>query len=311
MYDIDQPDLPALLTRFRALVDEYRGRMSVGELFVGTTEGAAALTTDRHLVFDWELLTRPWSAASFASAIRRRERAFGPDRWPTVVLSNHDQPRQASRLVASAGLPASDRDAVAKAAAVVLLTLRGTPFLYYGEEIGMGDVAIPPAESVDPPAARVGPDFPWWDRSQARTPLPWGDGPNGGFSASPPWLRLGDDVARRNVATQAADPDSVLSCYRRLLTARRTLRSLQEGRLRLVHVEDPTVLAFIRDDPGPASVVMVAFGRDGAEVAVPGRAGQPWRPVAGTHGDPPDRLVGGARVALRPFEGIVSVVEAG
>jgi len=310
-YDIDQPDLPALLARFRAMVDGYPGRMSVGELFVGSTEDAAALTTDRHLVFDWELLSRPWSASAFAAAIRRRERAFGPDRWPTVVLSNHDQPRQATRLLGSAGLPGSDRDAVAKAAAVLLLTIRGTPFMYYGEEIGMGDVVIPPAESVDPPAARVDPDFRWWDRSQARTPLPWGPGPDAGFTTGHPWLRLGPDVDRRNVAAQSSDPDSVLAAYRLLLAARRTQPSLQEGRLRLLRVVDPTVLAYVRDGPGPSVLVMVAFGRDGGQITVPGRSGRRWRPIVGTHLDLPDRLIGGARVGLRPFEGVVAVAEVG
>ena len=88
----------------------------------------------------------------------------------------------------------------------MLLTLRGTPFLYYGEEIGMGDVAIPPEESVDPPARRASPDFPWWDRSQARTPMPWTGGPGAGFTTGRPWQRIAPDAVTRNVAAQLADP---------------------------------------------------------------------------------------------------------
>lgn len=307
-YDIDQPDLPALLDRFRTVVDEWPGRMTVGELFVGTTEGAAALTTDRHLVFDWELLTRPWQAAAFAAAIRRRERAFGSDRWPTVVLSNHDQPRHASRLLASAGLGPEHQDAVAKAAAVLLLTLRGTPFLYYGEELGMGDVAIPPAESIDAPASRVGPDFPWWDRSASRTPMPWTAEPGSGFTSGRPWLRFGPDVAHRNVATQAADPDSVLACYERLLAARRTTRALQDGSLTLVRTGDPTVLGYRRDVAGSGALVLISFGPNpGVARIVEPVAGAVWRAVAGSHRDLPERLLPGARIHLRPFEAIVAV----
>ena len=222
--------------RFRAVVDSYPDRMSVGELFVGTTEGAANLTEDRHLVFDWELITRPWSAAAFEAAVRRRERAFGDERWPTVVLSNHDQPRQASRLADSVGAVGAARDAIARAAGLFSLTVRGTPFLYYGEELGMGDVDVPPEESIDEPARHVSPDFPWWDRSHCRTPMPWTPEPGAGFTTGTPWLRFGPDVETRNVAAQGADPDSVLAAYRRILAVRRTLPALQVGALRLALV---------------------------------------------------------------------------
>ena len=307
-HDIDQPDLPALIGRFRAVVDAYPGTMSVGEMFVGTTEGAAALTADRHLVFDWELLTRPWSAGAFRSAIRRRERAFGDDRWPTVVLSNHDQPRHASRLAGTVGATGATRDAIARAAAVLLLTMRGTPFLYYGEEIGMGDVDVPPDESIDPPAARVSTDFEWWDRSRSRTPMPWSGGPHGGFSATRPWLRLGDDTAERNVETQSLDPDSVLACYRRLLAARRMTPSLQDGRLRLVPTADPDVLAYRRLGSGPDVLVAIAFGADGGAVRLSRLArGGRWRVLVGTHRDLPHIPGSAQSVALRGYEGLVLV----
>ncbi len=275
-------------------------------MFVGTTEGAAALTADRHLVFDWELLTRPWSASAFAAAIRRRERAFGPDRWPTVVLSNHDQPRQASRLAATVDGGEVDRDAIAKAAAVLTLTMRGTPFLYYGEEIGMGDVAVPPEESVDPAARHVGPDFRWWDRSQSRTPMPWSGDPGAGFTAGRPWLRLGNDVRTRNVATQAADPDSVLACYRRLITARSRTPSLQDGTIALVRTGRPDVLAYRRRGSGAEALVIVAFARSGATVTMPpAAAGHTWRPLVGTHIDLPSSVAPGRALALRGYEGLV------
>lgn len=304
IHDIDQPDLPDLIGRFRATVDALPGRMSVGELFTGSTERAAEITTDRHLVFDWELINQPWQAAAFRRAIERRERAFG-DRWPTVVLSNHDQPRHASRLASSVGVGDGDRDSIAKAAAVLLLTLRGTPFLYYGEEIGLGDVDIPPEESIDPPAARVGPDFTWWDRSQARTPMPWTGEPGGGFSTGTPWLRLGPDVATRNVAAQAHHPDSVLSCYRRLLRTRRELPSLQDGDLRVVDVGDPDVLGMRRVGSGRGVFAAVAFTASGAEITLPPADGLPWRPVAGTHPDVPETA--GRTLRIRGFEGLILV----
>ncbi|HEX5147726.1 MAG TPA: alpha-amylase family glycosyl hydrolase [Candidatus Limnocylindrales bacterium] len=309
-YDIDQPDQPALIARFREIVDLAPGRMSVGEMFVGTTEGAAALTTDRHLVFDWELLTQPWRADAFRAAILRRERAFGPDRWPTIVLSNHDQSRHISRLAASIDATDDEHDAVAKAAATIELTMRGTPFLYYGEEIGMGDVRIPPEESIDPPAARVDADFQWWDRSQSRTPLPWSGGKGAGFTTGWPWLRLGDDADTRNVAAQRADPDSVLACYRRLLAARSRQPSLQDGALDLVDVGDPTVLAYRRRGSGDEVLVLVAFDRRGASVRVPPpRLRGTWRPIVGTHRELPAGVGSASPHRLRPFEGLVLVAE--
>jgi alpha-glucosidase len=308
-YDIDQPDLPELMARFRAVLDAQPGRMSVGELFTGTTERAADLTTERHLVFDWELLTRPWSAAAFRAAILRHERAFREGRWPTVVLSNHDQPRHASRLAASAGGGPAIQDAVAKAAAVLLLTMRGTPFVYYGEELGLGDVPIAPNESIDSVASNIGPDFPWWDRSPARTPMPWRSGPGAGFTTGQPWLRLGSDADRRNVQAQTGDPMSVLGTYRRLLAARRSSRSLQEGSIALLRTGDPTVLGYRRVHPGsPEVMVLVAFGPGEGHVTIPRSVGtRTWRPIVGTHPDVPDLLAPGSELRLRPYEGIVAL----
>jgi len=311
-YDIDQPDLPALLDHFRAVVDEHPGRMSVGEMFVGTTESAAALTAPRHLVFDWELLTRPWSAAAFRSAIRRRERAFRNGRWPTSVLSNHDQPRHASRLADSVGATGSHRDGIAKAAAALLFTLRGTPFLYYGEEVGMGDVPVPRNESIDAPASRVGPDFRWWDRSQSRTPMPWSGGPGAGFTTGTPWLRVGPDAAVRNVAAQAADPDSVLTAYRRLTAARRQHPALQAGDLRLVRTLDPDVLAYRRSAGSEEALVVVDFADRQTDVVLPRpRRGGAWEYVAGTHRDPAAPADAAGTLRLRPFEAVILVARRG
>src|SRR5829696_1328753 len=311
LYNFDQPDLPQLLGRFRALVDSYPGTMSVGELFAGPTEAAAALTVDRHLVFDWELITRPWSAGAFRAAIRRRERAFGPDRWPTAVLSNHDQPRHASRLAATAGLESErDRDAVARAAAVLVLTQRGTPFVYYGEELGMGDVAVTPDESIDDAATHVAPGFSWWDRSQSRTPMPWTGEPGAGFTTGTPWLKLGPDTATRNVQAQLADPDSVLGCYRRIIATRRAQRSLQDGSLAIIEQTDPDVLAYRRRGSGDDVLVAVSFGGDGGAVRLPPPPkGRRWRTVVGATRDPVQPDGDGHHVRLQGIDAVILVAE--
>ena len=175
----------------------------------------------------------------------RRERGrVRAERWPAVALSNHDQPRHAGRFADP------DRDAIARAAAVLLLTLRGTPFLYYGEEIALGNIRVPRKEIVDPPARRYWPLPLWWNRDGCRSPMPWTGEPNGGFTTGQPWLRLAPDHAIRNVAAQAADPGSVLSTYRRLLALRRTLPALQVGSFRWVVRARESVLAYRRDAAG-------------------------------------------------------------
>jgi alpha-glucosidase len=282
-YDRDQPDLKDLIERFRAMVDAFPGRMTVGELFDGQIEQAAALTAPRHLVFDWELLGTQWTAAAVNAALARREAVFGNGLWPTVVLSNHDQSRHATRLVAS--VSGHDPDAVAKAAAVLLLTVRGTPFIYYGEEIGMEDVVIPPEESVDPPAARVGPDFAWWDRSRCRTPMPWSGGPGAGFTTGRPWLRMGDDTTTRNVAAQLADERSVLALYRRLTALRAALPALQIGAFELLPSSGGGIVAYTRATAAQTLVIVLNLARTEATWRAPDPpAGARWQAVLSTSG---------------------------
>ncbi len=291
-HDRNQPDLEGFLAEFRAIVDEVPGRMTVGELFDDPLEAGVGHSQPRHLVFEFGLLQQPWQAEPLADVIDQREARYGPERWPTVVLSNHDQPRQASRLAKG-----PERDAVAKAAAVLLLTLRGTPFLYYGEEIGLGDVKVPRKEIVDPPARRYWPLPLWWNRDQCRAPMPWTAGPNGGFTTGRPWLRLAPDHATRNVADQSADPGSVLSAYRTLLALRRTLLPLQVGSFKWVIRARDGVLAYRRDAPGEAVLVAINLGADPVSVAFgdPATAALTWEPVYST--DP-------AAAGRRPLDGI-------
>jgi alpha-glucosidase len=304
--DRDQPDFPAFIGRFRAILDEDPGRMSVGELFDGTVETAAGLTSGSHLVFDWALIEASWTASAVRAAIEAREEAFGDGRWPTAVLSNHDRPRHASRLAGSIG--AGDADAVARAAAVLLLTVRGTPFLYYGEELGMRDVEIAPEESVDPPAFRFGPGSHWWDRSRCRTPMPWSDGPGSGFTTGRPWLRLGPDVEERNVEVQLADSRSILSTYRRLLALRAATPALQVGSLRMHPDGTGDVVAYTREVPGAQILVLLNLGRGVSEWRLSATAGEPgWRILFDTA--TPESTDGpvarGATLSLRPDQAMI------
>jgi alpha-glucosidase len=321
LYDKDRPELQDFLAEFRGLVDSYPGRMTVGELFSADPALAPTLSAPRHLVFDWELISQRWNARGFAYAGRRHEERFGTDGWPTIALSNHDQSRQASRLAPAAD-PATS-DAVARAVAVLSLTLRGTPFLYYGEEIGARDVPVPWAEIIDPPAKRGGRLVrrlvPWWNRDQARSPMPWGEGPNGGFSSGRPWLRMAPDVDSRNVARQDHDPSSVLAAYRRLIWLRRSHPALQVGSYRELAATPRDVLAYERATPGETIVVAVNFGSSSTRLRL--RTGRRWSVVFDTHRRPGGDhagselaggdLAGGDPLRLEPREAIVLLADGG
>jgi alpha-glucosidase len=298
-FDKDQPDLCGLLSELRSDLDAVPGRMTVGELFGGGPALAASYTAPRHLVFDFRLLEQPWLAAAFGRAIVERESAFGPDHWPTVVLSNHDQPRHASRFY-ERGLG----EARAKAAAVLLLTLRGTPFLYYGEEIGLPNVEIPRAEVVDPPARRAGLRFPWWNRDQARAPMPWDDGPNAGFSAGRPWLRMAPHGETRNVARQAADPSSILSFYRRLIWLRRTTPALQVGAFEWMARGERGALAYLRRTTDQSVLAAINFLDRPVDVALGDAPSLSWSILASTNDPVPNEPVS-KRLILRPMEAVI------
>jgi len=314
LYDRNQPELQDLLRELRGIVDERSGRMTVGELFDGSLVDAAPLIRPGHLVFDWTLIRLTWSAAVFRRAIEARDAAFGPQPWPANVLSNHDQPRHASWFepghgrgtVALAGRTADIGDARAKVAATMLLTLRGTPFLYYGEEIGLRNLSIPNEQALDPPARRANALFPWWNRDQARGPMPWSGGPGAGFSTGRPWLPLPPDAGRRNVAQQAADPGSVLNTYRHLLRLRRATRALRSGDQQLVSQRDPDALAYVRHEVDSAAFVALNFGSRPVTVSVPAAPGQgPWRVAFSTTGRASGADLSGD-VTLAPLEALVA-----
>jgi alpha-glucosidase len=305
LYDKDRPELVELLAEFRALVDSFPGRMTVGELFSGDPDLAPKLTAARHLVFDFELIRQPWKADRFSEASDRHERRFRDDRWPTIVLSNHDRSRQASRLAPAADAVTSDE--VARAAATLSLTLRGTPFLYYGEEIGARDVPVPWPEIIDPPAKRGGRIVrrlvPWWNRDQSRSPMPWGGGPNGGFSAGRPWLRMAPDVATRTVEIQDSDSASVLTAYRQLVWLRRQHPALQAGAYRRLATTARDVFAYERTGDTETIAVAVNFGRTAASIRI--RTGRHWTVVFDTHERVSRALAGDDQLILQPREAIV------
>ena len=296
--DLDQPDLPELLARFRAVVDAAPGRMTVGEMFVGTTAGRRraddrAAPRLRLGAPDEAVVGVRVRLGDPAPGARVRTRSLA-DRRPV-------QPRPAAPGLAPRGDgpgrgPRSRRDRQGRGRPLAHGARDAVPLLRRGDRHGRRRRAARPRASI-PPARHASADFHWWDRSQSRTPMPWTAAAGAGFTTGRPWLRFGPDTAVRNVAGEAADEDSVLACYRRLLRVAAMTPSLQDGAIALVRTGRPDVLAYRRGGAGRRSLTLIAFGRAGATVTVPpAGTGLTWRPVVGTHRDLPDADPGsGAR----------------
>lgn len=246
IYDQHQPEVHAVIREMRAVADEFEDRVLIGEIYKPVEELVSyygANLDEVHLPFNFNLITLPeWSAAAVRDLVERYERALPPGAWPNWVLGNHDRPRIASRL----------GPALARVAHMLLLTLRGTPTLYYGDEIGMEDVPIPPERVVDPVGIRV----PGYGRDPVRTPMQWDDGPGAGFTRGEPWLPLAADARQRNVAAQRADPHSMLALVRHLLELRHASPALNAGNYRSVETGNPHVFAYLRAR-GPERLLVV------------------------------------------------------
>src|SRR5262249_48763806 len=218
VFSSNQPEVHEVLREMRAVADQYPGRVLIGEAYLPIAELVRYYGTDLHevqLPFNFVLLDLPWTAPAISAAIEAYEAALPPGAWPNWVLGNHDRPRVASRVGA----------AQARVAQLLLLTLRGTPTLYNGDELGMHDVAIPPARIVDP-AGRFAPHH---SRDPERTPMQWDASPYAGFSPVEPWLPLADDYAVVNVTAERADPRSQLALVHQLLALRREYAVLAVG----------------------------------------------------------------------------------
>jgi alpha-glucosidase len=228
LYDRNHPQNIPLMREIRQIVDEYPDRMTIGEVYT-EPPGDPQLVTQYydkgaglHMAFNFAFLYSPWDARTFADVVETWEGLLGSDLWPNYTLSNHDQPRALSRYARR-----GDTVARARVAAALLLTLRGTPFLYYGEEIGMQNGRIPRARLQDPVGKRYWPFNP--GRDPERTPMQWSAAPYAGFSSVEPWLPVNDDHHDVNVAAQQEQDDSLLHWYRALLRLRRETAVLQQG----------------------------------------------------------------------------------
>ena len=220
LFSTDQPEVHEIARMMREVTDGYHERVLIGEIYLPIDKLVTYYgqqLDETHLPFNFQLLNLPWDSEKISLAVHEYEAAIPAGGWPNWVLGNHDKPRISSRIGRSQ----------ARVAAMLLLTLRGTPTLYYGDEIGMRDVPIPMDEIVDPQGLNM-PDLNV-SRDPARTPMQWDGTENSGFSTHKPWLRLPRDAKSINVEKQKRDPDSMLTLYRRLIAIRKSSQALQTG----------------------------------------------------------------------------------
>ena len=239
----DRPETHALLREIRGVLDSYpNDRMAIGEVILLSIEGILGHLgqptepgrAELHLAFNFPPMHATWTAENWRRAVETTELHYGEaGAWPTWVLSNHDVVRHRTRY---------GSEARARAAAVLMLTLRGTVFLYAGEELGLEDAVVPP-ERVRDPGGRDG----------CRAPIPWDGSPSHGWpvtagaEVADPWLPWPPDAATRNVADLVGDDTSILWLYRRLLELRHATPSLQRGALALLDTPEG-VLGYRRGD---------------------------------------------------------------
>ena len=220
-------DLHPTYQEIRAVIDSFntetQPRFMIGETHVFEPVQWASLygeqLNEMHMPANFGLLRAQWNAKSVRAHVDSIEAALPAGAWPNYVLSNHDDWRTATRV----GPPQ------AKVAMMLLLTLRGTPTIYYGEELGMENVEIPPDQEQDPAGLRV-PGI-GMGRDPERTPMQWDASPNAGFAPEgvTTWLPLAPDYKTRNVAVEKADPKSILNLTNELLELRKSHTALAVG----------------------------------------------------------------------------------
>ncbi len=262
--DCDQPEMLPLLREIRQVLDAYPERYAVGETFEATSEKAARYCQPGllHGSFDFTFLLSPWKPKRFLAAISRWEQALAPGGWPTYVLNNHDNSRSATRYARG------EDDELNKVAAALLLTQHGTPFMYYGEEIGMRDIAISRSQIQDPVGKHFWPFY--IGRDGCRSPMQWDASPNAGFSSAEPWLPLHPNAIWRNVEAQRADEHSLWHFYRRLIALRRAVPALREGMFQALTFEPQRLLAYLRQTPTETVLVALNFSRRPVNLALGG-----------------------------------------
>jgi alpha-glucosidase len=295
VYSADQPEVHDVVVGMRQVMDEYDERVMIGELYLPIDQLVTYYgeeESEAHLPFNFQLVGAPWDAAHIRSIVDRYEASLPEDGWPNWVLGNHDQSRIATRI----------GRAQARLAAMLLMTLRGTPTMYYGDELGMVDVDIAPDQVVDPrelrsPGMGLG-------RDPERTPMQWSADANAGFTDAEPWLPVGPDFETYNVERERDEPDSTLSLYRRLISLRQSEPALAVGDYWPVDAKPP-LFGYVRCFEDEAFLVVLNFSGEPQTFRPDSRFAGADVVVSTVESDPQGRAVDG-ELELAADEGVIA-----
>ncbi|MBL8629822.1 MAG: DUF3459 domain-containing protein [Rhodospirillaceae bacterium] len=291
-YTTNQPDIHEALMGLHAVTDTYPNRALIGETYLPLEQMVGYYAHGIHLPFNFNLIGATWTAANIAQLIKRYEALLPAGGWPNWVLGNHDRMRIASFI----------GRAQARIAAMLLLTLRGTPTLYYGDELGLQNVDIPQHRVQDPweknlPGLGFG-------RDPVRTPMPWDATPNAGFTTATPWLPLNADWQTRNVAAFQCDDSRMLALYRNLITLRKNEPALSIGAYGKITAQDD-VLVYERVHDGRTLCIYLNFDAASSSIKI----ARPATILLSTRTDRIETDIT-RQLDLQPNEGVVTVCAA-
>jgi len=251
-----RPETLIEIEKIRKFMDSYQDRASIGEISsdMGLCLYLMFTIPGRfNIAFNIDFLEKlSFNASNIRNLASTLDYFFGSRAWPSYVTGNHDNRRILSRMTDGMNVGIEDKKKISKLFATMLLTLRGTPFLYYGEEIGMEDTYIPHDKIMDPWGKSL---WPKPGRDPSRTPMQWDSSKYAGFSNVEPWLPVNENKSKTNVDEEMKDPDSILNFYKKLIHERKTHEPLRSGTMQFLNIDDD-ILAYKRESNYAMTVIL-------------------------------------------------------
>ncbi|MDR1683375.1 MAG: hypothetical protein LBS25_08330 [Candidatus Symbiothrix sp.] len=307
VFNRNQPEVYEILKEFRSILDQYPNQVSIGEIYA-LPPGRPQLATSflgngsdmLHLVFDFSLVYSLWNASAYYKVVDNYYRNIPAGAWSCFFLSNHDVGRCTKRF----GFELY-KYAKAKLRAVMLLTLRGTPFIYYGDEIGMENAFVPKRKINDLYGQIFWPFY--QGRDGSRTPMQWSDGVYADFSSEEPWLPINKNYRKINVENESQDPQSVLSNYTKLIALRNEQDVLQSGEIEFLSKGKQNILAYSRYSENKKIIVILNFSLFKKKWKL--NMDNPSKILFSTHQRPESKNTDS--IPLCPFEGLILEIKTG
>lgn len=295
VYSQGRPEALDTINTFCSVLGLHEDKYIISEAYLDVPEMTKfykACSNGLHAPFNFNLILLPWDAKLVRSHIDAFEASVNKDDWPNYVLGNHDRPRVVTRV----------GEKRARLLAMLLFTLRGMPFVYYGEEIGMENVDVPVNKQKDLIGNRLAAN-----RDGERTPMQWDNSQNAGFSDVEPWLLVNDSYKEVNIEKQSKDPFSMFNLYRRLIQFRNRNPVLQQGSYRSFDLGDNHIFAFVREYEDIQVFVILNFSRNKESISFPFKKA---RVIIDTYNQKDGQSIIGDRCILDSYQGyIVQAVE--